>query len=78
MNTSRLFDKVVEARLRHALLLEEQMIRLVKHKDLGDEGWRKEYEWYANAAKSLATKDLLGFSKLFGEVEDEFVGFDQD
>ena len=78
MNASDLFDKVVEARLRHALLLEEHMIRLVKRKDLDAEGWRKEYEWYANAAKALATKDLLGLSKLFGEVEDEFVGFDQD
>ena len=84
MTGATLFERVVEERLRHALYLEQHMVRLLRRLDAepqDEQTLRARYEWYASAAKALATKDLLGFSKLYAakpQEEDAFVGFEDD
>ena len=79
MSNAELYDKVVAARLQHALLLEQTLLRLARKLAKGEqEGLRKEYEWYAQQAKSLNTKDLAALGKTFQEVVDEFEGFEDD
>lgn len=79
MSKEQLYDKVLCARLQHALLLENAMTALLRRLTRGeDEGICRKYEWYAQQAKALATKDLIAVGKTMGEVQDEFRGFDDD
>ena len=79
MTNAELYDKVIAARLTHALLLEKNLLRLVRRMAKGEgESLRKEYEWYAQQAKSLNTKDLAALGKTFQEAVDEFEGFEDD
>ena len=69
----------MEAKLKHAHILESRMIELLPKIRKGDGEARERYEWYMNAAKLMPLKDLLGLVKLLSpseEVNEGFDGFD--
>lgn len=78
MSTAELLDKVLEAKLKHALTLETYMMGLLPKVRRGDEAAQRTYEWYMQASKLTAFKDLLVLAKTVapeGQGED-FDGFD--
>lgn len=79
MSGAALYEKVLQAKLRHVLLLEQRMISLLPRIRRGDEEARRAYEWYMQAAKAMSAKDLSGLGKLVAaEGEEDFDGFDED
>ena len=69
-------QRMLEARLRHALLLERNMMALLPKVKAGDEEARRSYEWYMQMAKGTSLKDLQGLVKLCCPEESSDVGFD--
>lgn len=77
MNTAQLYETLLRIKLRHALLLERQMIALLASVKRGDTQAATRYEWCMQAAKALATKDLLGLGKQLQPAEEaSFDGFE--
>ena len=78
---TRTVADMLAAKVKHALMLERNMMALLPKVKGGDPEARKQYEWYMQMAKSTSLKDLQGFVKLFaptaaGEESDGFDGFD--
>ena len=75
-----LLQRMVNAKLRHAAMLESRMMELLPRVKRGDEDARHQYEWYLQAAKTFALKDLVGLVKLLApeEVSADFDGFDDN
>ena len=82
MTNAQLYEKLLAARLRHALLLERLMMRLIHRIDRGGQQQvaqlRKDYDWYAASAKAISNKELVELGKAVeGEdKEDAYCGFD--
>lgn len=80
MTSAQLYERVLATRLRHAMLLETAMVRLVRAIGRASAQQaavlRKDYEWYAAAAKALSTKDLMGLGKMLADEEEPYLGFD--
>ena len=75
-----LLQRMVDAKLRHAAMLETRMMALLPLIKRGDEEARRQYEWYLQAAKTFPLKDLVGLAKLLTaeEVSADFDGFDDN
>lgn len=68
--------RMLEARLRHVLMLERNMMALLPRVKQGDEAARQSYEWYMQMAKCIQLKDLQGLFKVTDPVEEQEGGFD--
>ncbi|MBQ4443853.1 MAG: hypothetical protein II896_04235 [Clostridia bacterium] len=79
MSSSELLEEVLTAKLKHLLVMENNMLSLLPKIKKGDTAAKAQYEWYLAAAKQTGIKELAALGKTLmaqEEVSESFDGFD--
>ena len=79
MTSTELYEQLMSAKLKHLLVMENNMLALLPKVKKGDYEAQAKYEWYLQSSKQMGIKDLAALGKMLThaeEVNEGFEGFD--